>query len=150
MKGFGGGWPGGRILERMGPGPGGTAAVQFEPADREPSRRDEERGATQSGGRRGARGLQAMPEDAQSELMERVKVEAGDGRYETFKSTTEYRRAASSKTARFRLAPGLCDSEAEYFERVEDGGSGIVLAVDTNVEIEIVNACQAEWAPCRV
>ena len=31
-----------------------------------------------------------MPEDAQTALMELVKLEAGDGRYETFKSTNEH------------------------------------------------------------
>jgi hypothetical protein len=37
-----------------------------------------------------ARGFEAMPEDEQAGLMERVRVEAGDGRYETFKSTNEH------------------------------------------------------------
>ena len=31
-----------------------------------------------------------MPEEAQTALMQRVHVEAGDGRYESFKSTNEH------------------------------------------------------------
>ncbi len=90
MKGYGGGWPGGRILERMG---------HLDPAEllrfnlSQPVvsevvglKNVEQLKAAVAV----ARTFEAMPEDAQTELMERVKVEAGDGRYEAFKSTTEF------------------------------------------------------------
>ena len=49
-----------------------------------------------------ARGFTAMPEEDQTALMDSVREEAGDGRYETFKINQRARRPAPPKTTRLR------------------------------------------------
>jgi predicted aldo/keto reductase-like oxidoreductase len=89
MKGFGGGWPNGRILERMGLDPG--QLLRFNLSQPTVSQVVGIRDLTQLRyAVKVARGFTVMPEDEQTALMDRVKVEAGDGRYETFKSTNEH------------------------------------------------------------
>jgi aryl-alcohol dehydrogenase-like predicted oxidoreductase len=89
MKGFGGGWPNGRILERMGLDP--AELLRFNLSQPVVSQVVGIRDVTQLRyAVKAARGFTAMPEDEQTALMERVKVEAGDGRHETFKSTNEH------------------------------------------------------------
>ncbi len=89
MKGFGGGWPEGRILERMGLDP--RELLRFNLSQPIVSQvigignLAQLKMAVEV-----ARGFEAMPEAAQGALMESVRVEAGDGRYETFKSTNEH------------------------------------------------------------
>jgi aryl-alcohol dehydrogenase-like predicted oxidoreductase len=89
MKGFGGGWPEGRILERMALDP--AELLRFNLSQPIVSQvigiRDMDQLKLAV---RVARGFEAMPEEAQTALMESVRVEAGDGRYETFKSTNEH------------------------------------------------------------
>ncbi len=86
MKGFGGGWPNGRILERMGLDP--ATLLAFNLSQPIVSQVVGIRNLEQLHAAVGvARGFSAMPEDAQTALMDSVKLEAGDGRYETFKST---------------------------------------------------------------
>jgi hypothetical protein len=45
-----------------------------------------------------------MPEDEQERLLAAVRLEAGDGRYETFKSTTEHDGPHHRKQHDFALA----------------------------------------------
>jgi aryl-alcohol dehydrogenase-like predicted oxidoreductase len=89
MKGFGGGWPHGRILERMGLDPATLLAFNLsQPIVSQVvgiRNREQLKVAVNA-----ARGFVAMPEEAQTALMDLVKLEAGDGRYETFKSTNEH------------------------------------------------------------
>jgi hypothetical protein len=51
-----------------------------------------------------ARNFAAMPEAEQSELLNAVRLEAGDGRYETFKSTNEHDGPHHRKQHEFALA----------------------------------------------
>jgi aryl-alcohol dehydrogenase-like predicted oxidoreductase len=89
MKGFGGGWPNGRILERMPLDAGDL--LRFNLSQPIVSQvvgirtLEQLRYAVKV-----ARGFTGMAEEEQTALMDRVKVEAGDGRYETFKSTSEH------------------------------------------------------------
>jgi len=89
MKGFGGGWPEGRILERMGLDP--AALLRFNLSQPIVSQvvgikdMDQLRFAADV-----ARNFRPMPEAEQDALLDSVKTEAGDGRYETFKSTNEH------------------------------------------------------------
>ena len=93
MKGFGGGWPGGRILERLGHRAEITPEnlLRFNLSQPTVSQvvgiRDmaQLRVAIEV-----ARNFKPMPEDEQNALLAAVHLEAGDGRYETFKSTTEH------------------------------------------------------------
>ena len=88
MKGYGGGWPQGRILEKLKMDPVELMGfVLAQPI------------ASQVVGATTLEQLQVavnvaravpMSEEAQDELMQRVRVEAGDGRYESFKSTNEH------------------------------------------------------------
>lgn len=88
MKALGGGWPNGRIIERMGLNPADLLGyVLSQPL------------ASQVVGITDLAQLEfavqvaksvPMTSDAQDALLESVKVEAGDGRYETFKSTGEH------------------------------------------------------------
>jgi aryl-alcohol dehydrogenase-like predicted oxidoreductase len=93
MKGFGGGWPAGRILERLGGRAGITPGnlLRFNLSQPTVSQvvgiRDMEQLRFAIGV---ARVFEPMPESEQEALLESVRVEAGDGRYETFKSTTEH------------------------------------------------------------
>lgn len=93
MKGFGGGWPTGRILERLGHREGITPGnlLRFNLSQPVVSQvvgiRDMEqlRFAIAV-----ARDFTPMPDAEQHALLAAVRVEAGDGRFETFKSTTEH------------------------------------------------------------
>lgn len=89
MKGFGGGWPNGRILERMGLDPAVLLAFNLSQpvVSQVVGIRNLEQLKTAVGV---ARGFSGMPEEEQTALMESVRTEAGDGRYETFKSTNEH------------------------------------------------------------
>lgn len=89
MKGFGGGWPEGRILERMGLD--AAELLRFNLSQPIVSQVVGIRDLAQLKiAVEAARGFEPMTEAEQSTLMERVRVEAGDGRYETFKSTNEH------------------------------------------------------------
>jgi uncharacterized protein len=89
MKGFGGGWPHGRLLERMALDP--RELLWFNLSQPVVSQvigitnMEQLRLAVTV-----ARNLQPMPETRQNALLDRVRLEAGDGRYETFKSTKEH------------------------------------------------------------
>jgi aryl-alcohol dehydrogenase-like predicted oxidoreductase len=102
MKSFGGGWPRGRVLENMNVG----AADMLGFALSQPV-------TSQVVGITTMEQLQfaveiartiPMPEEAQSALMERVRVEAGDGRYESFKSTNEHDGPHHRRQHEFALA----------------------------------------------
>ena len=102
MKGFGGGWPRGRVIEKMGIG----AAELLGFALSQPV-------TSQVVGITNIEQLEfavnvartlPMAEDAQNELMARVRVEAGDGRYETFKSTNEHDGPHHRRQHEFALA----------------------------------------------
>lgn len=107
MKGFGGGWPNGRILERIGDRPGIDAAnlLRFNLSQPIVSQVvgikdfDQLQAAVAV-----ARGFQAMPAAEQDKLLNSVKLEAGDGRYETFKSTNEHDGPHHRKQHNFALA----------------------------------------------
>lgn len=89
MKGFGGGWPVGRIPDRMGLDAG--ELLRFNLSQPIVSQVVGIRNLAQLKAAVGvARGFEGMAEDAQAALIDLVKVEAGDGRYETFKSTNEH------------------------------------------------------------
>jgi len=89
MKGFGGGWPDGRIIERMGLQ--AADLLHFNLSQPIVSQVVGIRDVAQlKAAVAVARGFAPMTEDAQAALMDAVKVEAGDGRYETFKSTNEH------------------------------------------------------------
>ena len=51
-----------------------------------------------------ARNFEAMPDAEQEALLARVRTEAGDGRYETFKSTNEFDGPHHRKQHEFALA----------------------------------------------
>ena len=93
MKGFGGGWPEGRILERMGDRPGIDPGnlLRFNLSQPIVSQviglknLEQLRFAVSV-----ARNFQPMPAAEQDALLHSVRLEAGDGRYETFKSTNEH------------------------------------------------------------
>jgi aryl-alcohol dehydrogenase-like predicted oxidoreductase len=89
MKGFGGGWPNGRILERMDLH--AATLLAFNLSQPVVSQVVGIRNMQQLKEAVGvARGFAGMPEEEQAALMAAVRVEAGDGRYETFKSTNEH------------------------------------------------------------
>lgn len=93
MKGFGGGWPNGRILERMGDRPGIDAAnlLRFNLGQPIVSQVIGIRNLEQLRFAASvARNFQPMLAEEQDALLKSVVVEAGDGRYETFKSTNEH------------------------------------------------------------
>ena len=93
MKGFGGGWPQGRILERMGDRPGIDAAhlLRFNLSQPIVSQVIGLRNLEQLSFAAGvARNFQPLPSSEQDALLQSVRLEAGDGRYETFKSTNEH------------------------------------------------------------
>jgi uncharacterized protein len=89
MKGFGGGWPYGRIVDRMGLDP--ARLLRFSLSQPTVSQvvgitnQEQLRVALNV-----ARNFEPMPEAEQDALMNSVRTEAGDGRYETFKSTNEH------------------------------------------------------------
>lgn len=92
MKGFGGGWPEGRFLQKMSAR--GLAAGELLRFNLSQPVVSQVVGITSLEQLRFAvdvaRGFTGMPEEEQTALMERVKLQAGDGRYETFKSTNEH------------------------------------------------------------
>jgi predicted aldo/keto reductase-like oxidoreductase len=89
MKGFGGGWPNGRIIEQMGLAP--AELLRFNLSQPTVSQVVGIRDVTQlRAAVKVARGFTGMPEEEQTALMERVREEAGDGRHETFKSTNQH------------------------------------------------------------
>ena len=102
MKGFGGGWPRGRILEKLGIGAADLLGFALsQPVASQVvgiSNMEQLRFAVE------VAGSIPMSEDAQSALMERVRVEAGDGRHETFKSTNEHDGAYHRRQHEFALA----------------------------------------------
>jgi predicted aldo/keto reductase-like oxidoreductase len=89
MKGFGGGWPQGRILEKMG-----LDAAQLLRYNLSQPTVAQVVGITNEEQLKAAvnvaRNFQAMPDTEQDSMLRGVRNEAGDGRYETFKSTTEF------------------------------------------------------------
>jgi len=93
MKGFGGGWPEGRILAKMGDLPGMDPAtlLRFNLSQPVVSQvvgiKNMEQLKTAAGI---ARGFAPMPESEQTELLGSVRAVAGDGRHETFKSTNDH------------------------------------------------------------
>ena len=102
MKSFGGGWPCGRVLENMNVG----AADLLGFALSQPV-------TSQVVGVTTMKQLQfavdvartiPMLEESQSALMHRVRVEAGDGRYESFKSTNEHDGPHHRRQHEFALA----------------------------------------------
>ena len=102
MKAFGGGWPQGRILEKLGIG----AADLLGFALSQPVA-SQVVGITDLAQLRFAVEVARsvpMLEEAQSALMERVRVEAGDGRYESFKSTNEHDGPFHRRQHEFSLA----------------------------------------------
>jgi aryl-alcohol dehydrogenase-like predicted oxidoreductase len=115
MKGFGGGWPNGKILENMGSRPPGTPAdtpaitpetlLRFNLSQPIVSQvvgiknLDQLRTAVQA-----ARNFTVMPDGEQNQLLEAVRDVAGDGRYETFKSTNDHDGPHHRKQHDFALA----------------------------------------------
>ena len=107
MKGFGGGWPNGRILERMGDREGIHPGnlLRFNLSQPIVSQvvgiKDLEqlRFAVSV-----ARNFEPLSADGQDALLRAVQVEAGDGRYETFKSTNEHDGPHHRRQHEFALA----------------------------------------------
>jgi predicted aldo/keto reductase-like oxidoreductase len=107
MKGFGGGWPHGRILDRMGHQPGIHPAnlLRFNLSQPVVSQvvgiknMEQLKVAVET-----ARNFQPMSVAEQDALLATVREEAGDGRYETFKSTTEHDGPHHRKQHEFALA----------------------------------------------
>ena len=103
MKGFGGGWPVGRILDRMKLD--ARDLLRFNLS--QPT-------TTQVVGIKNmeqlkfaisvARDFKPMSDEEQDALLDSVKLEAGDGRYETFKSTNEHDGPHHRKQHDFALA----------------------------------------------
>lgn len=107
MKGFGGGWPHGRILERMGGTKGIDAGnlLRFNLSQPIVSQVVGIKNLEQLRFAVGvARNFQPMPVEEQDALLAAVRLEAGDGRYETFKSTTEHDGPHHRKQHDFALA----------------------------------------------
>ncbi|HVW85541.1 MAG TPA: aldo/keto reductase [Bryobacteraceae bacterium] len=103
MKGFGGGWPNGRILEKMGLDP--KELLRFNLSQPIVSQvvgiRDMEQLKLAVSV---ARNFQPMSSEEQDALLHSVRTEAGDGRYESFKSTNEHDGAHHRKQHNFALA----------------------------------------------
>jgi predicted aldo/keto reductase-like oxidoreductase len=107
MKGFGGGWPNGRILERMGGTKGIDAGnlLRFNLSQPIVSQvvgiknLEQLRFAISV-----ARNFEPMAAAEQDALLDAVRLEAGDGRYETFKSTNEHDGPHHRKQHEFALA----------------------------------------------
>lgn len=103
MKGFGGGWPHGRILDKMGLEPGQLLRYNLsQPTVAQVV------GITDMEQLRFAlnvtRNFEPMSDAEQEVLLQRVRTEAGDGRYETFKSTNEFDGPHHRKQHEFALA----------------------------------------------
>jgi predicted aldo/keto reductase-like oxidoreductase len=89
MKGFGGGWPNGRILERMGLEP--RDLLRFNLSQPTVSQVVGIKDMAQlKFAMSVARDFAPMTDAEQDTLLARVRTEAGDGRHETFKSTNEH------------------------------------------------------------
>ena len=107
MKGFGGGWPHGRILERMGERPGIDPGnlLRFNLSQPVVSQVVGIKNLEQLRFAVGiARNFQPMDVAAQNSLLHSVREEAGDGRYETFKSTNEHDGPHHRKQHNFAVA----------------------------------------------
>jgi aryl-alcohol dehydrogenase-like predicted oxidoreductase len=103
MKGFGGGWPHGRILARTPLD--AHQLLRFNLSQPIVSQVVGLRSLEQLRFAVGvARGFTAMDEDEQAALMESARADAGDGRYETFKSTNEHDGPHHRKQHAFALA----------------------------------------------
>jgi uncharacterized protein len=102
MKGFGGGWPKGRILEKMGLNP--AELLHFNLSQPTMS---QVVGITDLQQLKFAidiaRHFEPMAEVEQDALLARVRAEAGDGRYEAFKSTNEFDGLHHRKQHEFAL-----------------------------------------------
>ena len=107
MKGFGGGWPNGEILKNLGGRPGISveSLLRFNLSQPVCS---QVVGITDLAQLQAsvsvARNFVAMTESEQDALMALVHVEAGDGRYETFKSTNMHDGPHHRKQHEFALA----------------------------------------------
>ncbi|HZL56637.1 MAG TPA: aldo/keto reductase [Bryobacteraceae bacterium] len=89
MKGFGGGWPDGRILDRMRLNP--RDLLRFNLSQPVVSQVIGIKNLEQlKFAIAVARDFQPMTDEEQDALLASVRTEAGDGRYETFKSTNEH------------------------------------------------------------
>jgi aryl-alcohol dehydrogenase-like predicted oxidoreductase len=103
MKGFGGGFPNGRILERMKLD--ARELLRFNLSQPVVSQvvgiKDEEQLNVAVSV---ARNFIPMSEDEQNALLDSVRAEAGDGRYESFKSTNEHDGPHHRKQHNFVLA----------------------------------------------
>lgn len=105
MKGFGGGWPHGRILLKMGLDP--AELLRYNLSQPTVSQvvgitdMDQLKFAVNV-----ARNFAPMPDAEQDALLTRVRPEAGDGRFEAFKSTTEFDGPHHRKQHDFALAQG--------------------------------------------
>ncbi len=107
MKGFGGGWPNGRILERMGDRAGidPVTLLRFNLSQPVVSQVVGIKNLEQLKVAVGvARDFVPMAEEEQTELLASVITEAGDGRYETFKSTNEHDGPHHRKQHNFAIA----------------------------------------------
>jgi predicted aldo/keto reductase-like oxidoreductase len=103
MKGFGGGWPQGRILEKMALAP--AQLLRYNLSQPTVGKivgiidTEQLKVAVNI-----ARTFEAMPDAEQEALLGRVSNEAGDGRYETFKSTNEFDGPHHRKQHAFALS----------------------------------------------
>jgi predicted aldo/keto reductase-like oxidoreductase len=102
MKGYGGGWPQARILEKTG-----LQAAQLLRYNLSQPTVAQIVGITDMEQLKAAvnvaRNFEAMPDPEQEALLRRVRNEAGDGRYEAFKSTNEFDGAHHRKQHEFAL-----------------------------------------------
>jgi aryl-alcohol dehydrogenase-like predicted oxidoreductase len=107
MKGFGGGWPHGDILKSLGDRPEISVGSLLSFNLSQPIC-SQVVGITDMEQLQAAvavvRKFEAMPEAEQTALMESVKLEAGDGRYENFKSTNVHDGPHHRKQHGFALA----------------------------------------------
>jgi aryl-alcohol dehydrogenase-like predicted oxidoreductase len=103
VKGFGGGWPKGRILDRMGLD--ARELLRFNLSQPVVSQVVGIKNLEQLQVAVGvARDFVPMSEEEQDALLESVKTEAGDGRHETFKSTNDHDGPHHRKQHEFAVA----------------------------------------------
>jgi aryl-alcohol dehydrogenase-like predicted oxidoreductase len=103
MKGFGGGWPKGRILEKMGLDP--AMLLRFNLSQPVVSQVVGISNLAQlDAAVATARNFTPMPEQEQDRLLDSVRLVAGDGRHETFKSTNAHDGPHHRKQHDFALA----------------------------------------------
>jgi predicted aldo/keto reductase-like oxidoreductase len=107
MKGFGGGWPNGRILDKMGDKPGidPVNLLRFNLSQPTVSQVVGIKNTEQlKVAVTAARNFQPMTAAEQDALLDAVYDEAGDGRHETFKSTNDHDGPHHRKQHQFALA----------------------------------------------